>query len=222
MPESSAMLTRAGLPRPPRGPCRARSGERLAVLRRQLTSSGSASQPRAATGPPEQALELAALVLVVGREQQLTGPPPRRAHSAVAAPPSVARSPRLDRAQPLDPAGGERQQLVEMGPRQRRALGRRLHLHQPALAGHDDVGVDLGGRVLGVVEVEQRPPADDAAGDRRDRAGQRRALEPPLGLQARAGQREGHVGAGDRSAAGAAVGLQHVAVEVDRCVRRAP
>ena len=50
----------------------------------------------------------------------------------------------------------ERQQLVEVRARERRALGRRLHLDQAAVAGHHDVRVDLGGRVLGVVEVEQR------------------------------------------------------------------
>ena len=36
------------------------------------------------------------------------------------------------------------------------ALGGRLHLDEPAVRGHDDVHVRLGGRVLGVVEVEQR------------------------------------------------------------------
>ena len=41
------------------------------------------------------------------------------------------------------------------------ALGGRLHLDELALAGHDDVQVDVGGRVLGVVEVEQRLAADD-------------------------------------------------------------
>ena len=63
------------------------------------------------------------------------------------------------------PCCGERQQVVEVGARERRALGGRLDLDEAAVAGHDDVGVDLGGRVLRVVEVEQRHAVDDAARD---------------------------------------------------------
>ena len=121
----------------------------------------------------------------------------------------------LHGAQLLDPIGRERQQLVERGARQRRALRGRLHLDQAAFSCHNDVGVDLRIGVLAVVEVEQRGSAHDAAGDGRDRAGQRRALDALLALQVLTGEGEGDVGAGDRGAAGATVGLQHVAVEVD-------
>src|SRR3954468_17271725 len=55
---------------------------------------------------------------------------------------------------------GECEQVVERRARERRALRGRLNLDEAAVAGHDDVGVDLGGRVLGVVQVEQRPAAD--------------------------------------------------------------
>ena len=72
------------------------------------------------------------------------------------------------RAAPRCPCCGEREQLVEVGARERRALGGRLDLDEAAVAGHDDVRVDLGGRVLGVVEVEQRHAVDDAARDRGD------------------------------------------------------
>ena len=44
---------------------------------------------------------------------------------------------------------------------ERRPLGGRLNLDQAAVAGHDDVDVDLGGRVLDVVQVEQRLAGDD-------------------------------------------------------------
>src|SRR5437879_10956396 len=47
-------------------------------------------------------------------------------------------------------------------------LGRALHLHELAAAGHDDVHVHLGTRVLGVAEVEQRLALDDADADRGD------------------------------------------------------
>ena len=94
---------------------------------------------------------------------------------------------------------------------ERHALGRRLHLDEPAVAGHHDVHVDVGGRVLGVVEVEQRLAVDDADRDGRDRAGERlreaEAVERALRRDVRAA---------DRRAARAAVGLEHVAVEPDR------
>ena len=70
----------------------------------------------------------------------------------------------------------------------------------------------------GIVEVEQRDAVDDAARDRGDAAGQRAALEQALLLQPPHGERERDVAAGDRRAAGAAVGLQHVAVDVDRAL----
>src|SRR5215208_5547477 len=53
----------------------------------------------------------------------------------------------LGLAQLRDAGLGEREQVVERGARERRALGRRLHLDQAAVTGHDDVRVDLGRRV---------------------------------------------------------------------------
>src|SRR5690242_6905454 len=52
----------------------------------------------------------------------------------------------------------EVEQLAEELARERILLRRRLHLDQPPVAGHDDVHVGVGGRVLGVVEVEHRRP----------------------------------------------------------------
>ena len=60
-----------------------------------------------------------------------------RATPAAIARPAAARSSSM-------PARGEREQLVEVRARQRRALGGRLDLDEPAVAGHDDVRVDLG------------------------------------------------------------------------------
>ena len=102
-----------------------------------------------------------------------------------------------------------------MRPRQRRALRRRLHLDEAAVAGHHHVGVDLGGRVLAVVEVEQRRPVHDPARNCRNGSGQRGAFQQSLGYEAVARQPQGNHPAGDRGAARAAVGLQHVAVDVD-------
>src|SRR5215212_2728113 len=99
----------------------------------------------------------------------------------------------LHLAQPFDPVRGEREQLVEVGAAERRALGGGLDLDEAAIAGHDHVGVDLRGRVLGVVEVEQRGAVDDPARDGRDRAGERELAELALVDEAAAGELERHV-----------------------------
>src|SRR5580765_1193933 len=69
----------------------------------------------------------------------------------------------------VDPAGREVEQVVELIARERRALGGRLHLDQPTVAGHDHVHVHLGGGILDVVEIEQALALDDANRDCRDR-----------------------------------------------------
>src|SRR5579862_2326026 len=133
--------------------------------------------------------------------------------SSTSAPPSeprlLARSIdrlSLDELELLDPGRGEVEQLVELLAVERHALCGRLHLDEAAVARDDDVHVGVGGRVLRVVEVEQRFTADDA-----DRDGQHlregEAVERAVG---------GDIGAADRSATGATVGLQDVAVQVDR------
>src|SRR5215831_18129906 len=103
------------------------------------------------------------------------------------------------------------EQLVQLVAVERRALGRGLHLDEALAAGHDDVQVDLGPRVLHVVEVEQQLAADDPERNRRDRVGQH-AREARLPERAR----RRHVGARDRRAARSAVGLEDVAVEPER------
>src|SRR5581483_759985 len=116
----------------------------------------------------------------------------------------------LDAFELLDAGGCEVEQLVQPAAFERNALGGRLHLDETALAGHDHVHVDVGARVLLVVEVEQRLAAEDADRDGRDRTRQdlreREPVERAVG---------GDVGAADGCAASPAVGLEHVAVEVD-------
>src|SRR5215210_2105406 len=108
----------------------------------------------------------------------------------------------------LDPCGGQVEHLVELVAGVALALRGRLHLDQPPVAAHDDVEVDLCARVLRVVEVEQRRAVDNSegnAGDRvRERLAEPEAIERPAGSD---------VGAGDRRAAGSAVGLEDVAVD---------
>ena len=110
------------------------------------------------------------------------------------------------------PGGGEVDERVELGAAEGHALGRRLHLDQAPVAGHDDVHVHVGRRVLLVVEVEERLAVDDPDGDGADEVG--RLGEPGLA----GGERQRDPGARDRRGARAAVGLEHVAVDPDRAL----
>src|SRR5579872_3585631 len=114
----------------------------------------------------------------------------------------------LESRDALDAAFCEREQLVEPLSRERILLGRRLDFDEPPVAGHDDVHVGVGVRVLRVVEVEHRHAVDDADGDRGDGVGER-------ARQAEAVERTtaGDVRAADRGTTRAAVRLQDVAVE---------
>ena len=68
----------------------------------------------------------------------------------------------LDREQSVDAAGGQIEHRVETRAVERRLLAGALHLDEAALAVHDDVHVDLGDGVLGVLEVEQQLAVDHA------------------------------------------------------------
>src|SRR5881396_3977379 len=65
-----------------------------------------------------------------------------------------------------DAALGDGEERVQPRAAEGHLLGRTLHLHELAAAGHDDVHVHLGARVLGVAEVEHRLALDDAHTDR--------------------------------------------------------
>src|SRR5579862_5814967 len=121
---------------------------------------------------------------------------------------------------------GEGEELVERLARERVALRGRLHLDEPAVAGHDDVHVRVRVRVLGVVEVEER----DAVGDADEAldldraalllAARRLALDAVAG-----GRREERVLGGDPPAALVAqpardLLLDHCGAEDDRLALR--
>src|SRR5699024_1948085 len=95
--------------------------------------------------------------------------------------------------------------------------GGALHLDEGAGAGDHDVHVGLGADVLAVLEVQQRPAVHDADADGRDGVGQDRAGCGEGGVPLAPGDRvgQGDVGAGDGGGAGAAIGLQDVAVQLD-------
>ena len=149
IPESSAIAGAPGGAPPRRAPCRARCRRRWCRSRAAArTSSGSGSS---SYGRISSASSRSLCSLRVARTSRTAQP----AAAAATASSWAARSSR-------DPVGGEREQLVERGARERRALGGGLHLDQAAVAGHHHVRVDLGRGVLGVVEVEQRAAVDDA------------------------------------------------------------
>src|SRR5690606_34378818 len=110
---------------------------------------------------------------------------------------------------------GEGDERVELGARKRRAFGRALHLDQAAALGHHHVHVGVAVGVLGVVEVEHRLALVDAHRHRGDEFAHRVVGELAGGDQADQGVVHRDAGAGDGGGAGAAVGLQHVAVHDD-------
>ncbi|CDZ88481.1 conserved hypothetical protein [Rhodococcus ruber] len=122
----------------------------------------------------------------------------------------------LDLAQFGD--AGERgvEHLVEGGAGERRTFAGALDLDEGAGVGGDDVHVDLGAHVLLVGQVETDAAVDDA--DAHGGDGARDGLrvgEAARSAEPRDGVGERDVGAGDGGGAGAAVGLQDVAVDGD-------
>jgi hypothetical protein len=84
----------------------------------------------------------------------------------------------------------------------------------PAIV-HDHVQVGVGGKIFLVVEIEHGIRAEHADRNRGDMAMNRVALELAGIEQLVNGIDQRHVGAGDRGGAGAAIGLDHIAVERD-------
>ena len=84
-----------------------------------------------------------------------------------------------------------------------------------ARAGQHEVGVRLGGAVLGEIKIEHRLAAHEPAGDGGHGLAQGQARQ--LARRDQPGERlvQSDVGAGDRRRARAAIGAQHVAVEHD-------
>src|SRR5256712_22653 len=115
-----------------------------------------------------------------------------------------------------DAALGDGEERVQPGAAEGHLLGRALYLHELAAAGHDDVHVHLGARVLGVAEVEHRLPLDDADADRGDAVTDRGRWLEPGDFRDRVGHRDeaARNGGGPR----AAVRLDHVAVHPHRAL----
>src|SRR5215467_9189602 len=80
------------------------------------------------------------------------------------APGSNAERPSLRRHQLRHAAFGQRHHGVEGLGAEGLALGRALHLDNAAAARQHEIGIGLGGAVLGIVEVEHGRAVDQAAG----------------------------------------------------------
>src|SRR5690606_14957330 len=135
---------------------------------------------------------------------------------------SAAQGFALDLDQPRDPLLCQRGHRVQLLAAEGMALRGALQLDETAAVVHHHVHVRVAVHVLGVVEVQHRHAAVDADRDRRHRAEDRRTAGAGLHLAAPHQHVHGiyqcDVGAGDRRGAGAAVGLDHVAIEGDRAL----
>ena len=109
----------------------------------------------------------------------------------------------------------ERLEGVEGGFGEWLMLGRALQLHETAVVRHHDVQVDLGRRVVGVVEVQGRHAVAHAHRDGGDLAADRVLGERAVGHQLRDGVVQGDHAARDGGAARPAVRLDDVAVDDD-------
>src|SRR5262249_22081623 len=109
----------------------------------------------------------------------------------------------------------KREQIEELLLRERNLLGRSLYLHDAAGARHHKIGIGISLRILGVIEVEHRRAAADAAGDGGDMVAQRLRRHYVARLHPVDAVVQRDPSAGDGRRAGSAVGLDHVAVDRD-------
>ena len=94
-----------------------------------------------------------------------------------------------------------------------RAFGGALDFDVIPAAGHDDVHVDFGLGVFEIAQVEHGHAFDDADADGGEEIVDQAGADLVLFAQFLKRQAQGHEGAGDGGGAGAAVGLDDVAVE---------
>lgn len=114
------------------------------------------------------------------------------------------------------------EQTVHLFARERRALGRPLEFDEAAIAGANDIHVNFGAGIFVVFEIEQRRPVNNSDADRGNFADDGRFIDLLFVHQSFAGNREGHIRAGNCCGAGAAVSLKHVTVEGNRPFTQSP
>src|SRR3990167_444570 len=109
---------------------------------------------------------------------------------------------------------GEIEQFHELRFGKWLLLRRALDLDDSAVARQHEVGVGLGLGILWIVEVEHRRSLEQAARHRGHLAGDRVGRELAVPDQALEGEMQRYPGTGDAGGTGAAVRLQHVAVDI--------
>src|SRR5690606_30010036 len=128
---------------------------------------------------------------------------------------SAAEEVSLEFVEFADPPECEVEELVELLPVEALPLGGPLDLDERAGLECDDVHVDLGADVLGVVEVEPGLPVDDPDAGCGDEFADRIALDLASFAQPFARVVEGDGGARDARGPGPAIGDEDVAVDED-------
>jgi len=106
------------------------------------------------------------------------------------------------------------QHCVHLFAREWFAFGCALEFDELAGSGADDVHVDVGVGIFGVGEVQDRGCFDDADADGGDFADDGICFDHAGFDEFSAGEGEGDVSSGDRSAACAAIRLYHVPINV--------
>ncbi len=110
---------------------------------------------------------------------------------------------------------GQTHQLHELFLGKGVFFGRSLNFNNPAASGQYEIGVGLGIGVFGIIEIQNRIIVKYPARHGGNMIGQRHDRQKSLVLQTRDRLVQGHIGAGDRGRAGAAIGLDYVAVDGD-------
>ena len=115
----------------------------------------------------------------------------------------------------MDALFGVVEHVVELGAGVGVLFGGGLGFDEAAVGEHNDVHVDGGAGVLFVGEVEEGVAVDDADRGGGDHLAEGRGLERACGDELAEGEGKGDAGSSDGRGAGAAVGLEDVAVEDD-------
>lgn len=107
------------------------------------------------------------------------------------------------------------EQCIHLLAREGRPFRRHLHLDQPPDPGHDEISVGARLTILGIIEIQHRLARVNATTDRCNMIKDGIARDEPCTQQLVHRQPQRDPSAGNRRAAGAAICLDHVAIDYD-------
>ena len=113
---------------------------------------------------------------------------------------------------------GEIEQLVELSARERCTFRRCLYLNKLAASGHDEIHVNIGGGILGVLKVESWIAINDAHAHGRDDIDHRIRGQSAISNKRRKCEAECDPATADRCTSRAAISVDHVAVDGDHAL----